>query len=92
MTETVMRLYRRGRKYNDIAKSVGISEKTVGRIIRKNRCGLDEVMNGMAKKGREYEAMLWYALAVEGLTLNDIAHYVGVSIQYVEESITPYLE
>lgn len=85
-----MQLYRRGKLQREIAKRMGCSRVQVSRIIAENKVTIDGILHHYAKQGNEDKA--WYALAAnEGITLNEIADYVGVSIQYVQDRITPYL-
>ncbi len=86
----VMRLYRRGYLHREIAEKMDCSRVQVSRIVARHKVYIDGVLHYYARRGDEFKA--WYALAAnEGITLNEIADYVGVSIQYVHEKITPYL-
>ncbi len=88
--EKVMRLHRRGKLQREIAMEMSCSRVQVSRIINKHRAPLDDTLHYYARQGDEFK--VWYALASDvGVTLNDIANYVGVSVQYVQEKITPYL-
>lgn len=83
-------LYRRGFTYQRIAKTLGISLRHAIRLVTTQRDEIDKIMHNIAKKG--FEDVAWYALASDaGLTLNEIADRVAVSVQFVEERIKPYL-
>ncbi|APF20368.1 hypothetical protein Calab_1482 [Caldithrix abyssi DSM 13497] len=90
MKNKALILYRRGFTYERIAKTLDISVRHAIRLVTEGRDEIDKIMHDIAKKG--FEDAAWYALASEaGLTLNEIANRVGVSVQFVEERIRPFL-
>lgn len=88
--DLVMRLYRRGKTYEEIADEIRYSTKQVGRTVRENKVYLDEMLHKESRSGKEDST--WYILASMGLTLNDIGFYVGVSSQYVQQKIQKFLK
>jgi len=89
--ERVMQLYRRGKTtYKEIAAILNCSEKQVGRIVRRCKTRDDQFLHLSGRRGKE--ELAWTALAFEGKTLNHIAACAGVTMQAVEQAITPHLE
>jgi len=83
--DDILRQYRRGKTYDEIAREMKCSSKQVGRILKEARKDLDQVMNRVARQGGE--GYMWLAMIMCGYSPQEVADHVGISRQIVYEKI-----